>query len=107
MGRAAGLLAGARPPLELYRAIINPDHGFAPGKKKRKSPMSNPERTQHALFFELGRGSGKEKEKRNSMKNSASLSASPSLSSPLLPYPLEDKSCSFASVTCPAAPPAL
>lgn len=35
--------------------------------------MSNPERTQNALFFELGRGSGKEKEKRNSMKNSASL----------------------------------
>ena len=32
-------------------------------EKKRKSLMSNPERTQHALFFEIGRVSGKETEK--------------------------------------------
>lgn len=69
--------------------------------------MSNPDRTQHALFFEIGRVSGKARQERISMKNSASLSASPSLSSPPLPYLREDKSSIFASITLPAVPPAV
>lgn len=49
-----GSFAGAWPPLELYRAIINPAHGFAP-RGGEEGPMSNPERTQHGLFFEIVR----------------------------------------------------
>ena len=76
-------------------------------ERKRKSPMSNPDRTQHALFFEIGRVSGKARQERISMKNSAWLSASPSLSSPPLPYLREDKSNGFASIAFAAVPPAL